>query len=118
MQIYRGEIWSVRWTGYAEKARPALVVQSVKYLKSQSDIMALVTSDESGDRDLRIPICANSETGLEHDSFVCLDKIMAIPLDNLGEKIGEVSDEFMDELDIKLIRVLGIGKGSEWDDER
>ena len=31
MQINRGEIWSVAWTNFARKPRPALVIQAEEY---------------------------------------------------------------------------------------
>jgi len=31
MKINRGEIWSVAWTGFAGKPRPALVIQAEEY---------------------------------------------------------------------------------------
>jgi mRNA-degrading endonuclease toxin of MazEF toxin-antitoxin module len=66
MRINRGEIWSVAWTGQAQKPRPA------------------------------------------EDSFICLDKLMAIPLANLGKCHGKVADEVMKEVNARLIKILGI----------
>jgi mRNA interferase MazF len=80
MQINRGEIWSVLWTGLAGKPRPALVVQSEKYRLTDTDILALITSADNGQAELRLPIKADVENGLMQDSFICLDKLMAVHL--------------------------------------
>jgi mRNA interferase MazF len=108
ININRGEIWSVLWTGLAGKPRPALVIQSEKYLLSQTDILALITTADGVQGELRLPIMADENNGLMSDGFICLDKLMAIPIDNLGERFGKVADETMREVDARLIKILGI----------
>jgi mRNA interferase MazF len=108
IDINRGEIWSVMWTGLAGKPRPALVIQSEKYLLSNTDILALITSTDGVQNELRLQIRADENNGLLEDSFICLDKLMAIPLNNLGECCGRVSDETMREIDARLVKILGI----------
>jgi mRNA interferase MazF len=108
IEAKRGEIWSVMWTGLARKPRPALVIQSEKYLLSQTDILALITTTDAIRNELRLPISADDVNGLLDDSFICLDKLMAIPLDHLGERYGKVSDEILQEIDVRLIKILGI----------
>ena len=110
MEIKRGEIWSVLWTGLASKARPALVIQAEEYRTTQTDILALVTSEENPNEYLRIPIKADENNGLENDSFICLDKLMAIPIEKIGQKCGVVSAEIMKEVDEHLIKILGLDK--------
>ncbi|MDR0501206.1 MAG: type II toxin-antitoxin system PemK/MazF family toxin [Coriobacteriales bacterium] len=108
MLVSRGEVWSVLWTGLAGKPRPALIIQSEEYLFSNTDILALITTTESDLGVLRLPIHADEFNGLEKDSFICLDKLMAIPLTNLGRCYGRVSDDVMREVDSRLIKILGI----------
>jgi len=110
MEIKRGEVWSVLWTGLASKPRPALVVQSEQFRTTDTDILALITSQENGSEYLRIPIKADAMNGLRSDSFICLDKLMAIPISNLGERFGVVSAEIMRKVDEHLIRILGLEK--------
>jgi mRNA interferase MazF len=110
MEIKRGEIWSVLWTGLASKPRPALVVQSEKFRTTDTDILALITSQENDSEYLRIPIKADDKNGLKNDSFICLDKLMAIPIGKIGEKFGVVSSEVMREVDEHLIKILGLDK--------
>jgi mRNA interferase MazF len=106
--VKRGEIWTVSWTGLAGKPRPALVIQSEEYSNTDTDILALVTSDESMFTELRLELRASAENGLDHDSFVCLDKLMAIPFRNIGKKLGKVEQSFMYTVDKHLIKLLGI----------
>ena len=113
MQIKRGEIWSVLWTGLAGKPRPALVIQSEKYLLTETDILALITTADGAAGELRLSIEATEDNGLLQNSFICLDKLMAIPLSNLGERYGCVSDEIMLEVDDRLIKILGIGESRQ-----
>jgi mRNA interferase MazF len=111
MEIKRGEIWSVLWTGLSSKPRPALVIQSEKFRTTDTDILALITSQENSSEYLRIPVKAEAENGLLNDSFICLDKLMAIPISNLGKKFGVVSAEIMREVDAHLIKILGLENG-------
>jgi mRNA interferase MazF len=106
--INRGEIWSVLWTGLAGKPRPALVIQSEEYRLTQTDILALITSSDDVAGELRLPVKADDKNGLLVDSYICLDKLMAIPLDNLGKCYGKVSDEILQEIDVRLVKILGI----------
>jgi len=110
MEIKRGEIWSVLWTGLASKPRPALVIQSEEFRTTETDILALITSEENPSVYLRIPIKADDKNGLRNDSFICLDKLMAIPIEKLGQKFGVVSADVMKEVDKHLIKILGLDK--------
>jgi mRNA interferase MazF len=51
---------------------------------------------------------ADERNGLLHDSFICLDKLMAIPLANIGKRLGAVSPEVLHEINKRLIKILGI----------
>jgi len=111
MRINRGEIWSVAWTGLARKPRPALVIQAEKYRLTETDILALITTTENDVSAVRLPIRADESNGLQEDSFICLDKLMAIPLANLGKCYGKVSDDVMQEVNARLKKILGIDEG-------
>ena len=108
MRINRGEIWSVAWTGHARKPRPALVIQAEEYRLTETDILALITTTENEPNAVRLLVKADEINGLQEDSFICLDKLMAIPLANLGKCYGKVSDEVMREVNARLKKILGI----------
>jgi mRNA interferase MazF len=109
MKISRGEIWSVAWTSFARKPRPALVIQAEEYRLTETDILALITTTENEASALRIPIKTDENNGLQQDCFICLYKLMAIPLANLGKCYGKISDDVMQEVNARLIKILGIG---------
>ncbi|GAP72788.1 type II toxin-antitoxin system PemK/MazF family toxin [Candidatus Symbiothrix dinenymphae] len=106
--IKRGEIWTVRWTGLVSKPRSALVIQSEKYLQTSTGILALITSENAPFPDVRLLVAADEYNGLLHDSYICLDKLMAIPLTNIDKRLGLVSPEILHEIDMKLTKILGI----------
>jgi mRNA interferase MazF len=108
MAINKGEIWTVQWTGLASKARPALVIQVAKYQTTDTEIMALITSFDGANSDLRVKVAATKTTGLENDSYICIDKLMAIPISKLGDKIGSVSQSTMKEVNQKLKLILDL----------
>jgi mRNA interferase MazF len=112
--IKRGEIWTVRWTGLASKPRPALVIQSEAYLQTSTDILALITSEDASPGSLlRLAVTADEHNGLLHDSYICLDKLMAIPLANIDKRLGAASLEILHEIDARLIKILGIEVGGK-----
>jgi len=86
------------------------VIQSEKFRTTDTDILALITSEKNENEYLRIMIKADDKSGLAEDSFICLDKLMAIPINKLGAKFGVASAETMREVDEHLIKILGLDK--------
>ena len=104
----RGELWIGAEAGYASKPRPALIVQSDRYSDDESVVTCLVTSfatDASG-TDYRVALPKSDANGLRVDSFVMLDKIVAIPRKKLVKRIGVVEPEKMDDIYKHLIDFL------------
>jgi mRNA interferase MazF len=104
----RGEIWIGAESGYASKPRPALIIQSDRYSQDESVVTCLVTShttDNSG-LDYRVALPKSKGNGLHADSFIMLDKIVAIPRHKLVKRIGVVEREKMDEVYARLTDFL------------
>jgi len=104
----RGELWIGADSGYATKPRPALVIQSDRYSEDESVVTCLVTShmtDASGS-DYRVTLPKSEANGLKVDSFVMLDKVVAIPRQKLVKRIGIVESEKMDEIYSRLVDFL------------
>ena len=104
----RGELWIGAETGYASKPRPALIVQSDRYRDDESVVTCLVTShatDGSGDP-YRVALPKSDGNGLRVDSFVMMDKIVAIPRQRLVKQIGVVEPSKMTEIYLRLIDFL------------
>jgi mRNA interferase MazF len=106
--MLRGELWIGAESGYASKPRPALIIQSDRYSEDESVVTCLVTShgtDASGS-DYRVAISTSDANGLKVDSFVMLDKIVAIPRQKLVKRIGAVDPEKMNEIYSRLMDFL------------
>ena len=104
----RGELWVGAEAGYASKPRPALIVQSDRYCDDESVVTCLVTShstDSSGSA-YRVILPRTDANGLKTDSFVMLDKIVAIPRQKLVKRIGVIDPEKMDEIYTQLVDFL------------
>jgi mRNA interferase MazF len=104
----RGELWIGAESGYASKPRPALIIQSDRYSRDESVVICLVTSHATDDTgaDYRVALPRSKTNGLKVDSFVMLDKAVAIPRHKLGKRIGVVEPKKMDEIYSRLIDFL------------
>jgi mRNA interferase MazF len=103
----RGEIVIVRDRGrYTGKPRPALIVQSDAFPSTGSVVVCLITSDPVAAPMVRIPI---TDVGLEQESFIMVDKIIAIDRAQLGQSVGEAADATMLAVSRALAVFLAIG---------
>ncbi|MDR1473913.1 MAG: type II toxin-antitoxin system PemK/MazF family toxin [Lactobacillales bacterium] len=103
----RGEIWTLRNSNYASKARPVVIIQSDKYL-FDSVILSLFTSYKSENIVTRLKIKPTDKNGLNKTSYVMTDKIISFNKKLLNEKIGELLSEEMKLLSEKLKQILDI----------
>ena len=104
----RGEIWTLRDTGYASKARPVIVVQDESVATFDSIILCLLTTYDSRDVKTRVAIEPSEANGLEKRSFAMTDKIVTVDKNLLGEKIGTVSSQDLLHISFQLARILGL----------
>jgi mRNA interferase MazF len=105
--VKRGDLVTVALQGSHGKPRPALIVQTDRTGPSSHVAVLLLTSE---DRDIplaRVPIEADSETGLEHRSFAMLDRITTAPREKIGRLIGQAGDATMLEISRALAVFLG-----------
>lgn len=103
----RGEIWTLRDTGYASKARPVVIVQS-DAIVFDSVALCLFTTFDSADIPTRVRVEPSRENGLAKTSYVMTDKVASVDKKMLGEKIGKLDSKTMQEVSKKLALVLGI----------
>jgi mRNA interferase MazF len=106
----RGEIWTLRDDGYASKARPVVIVQTDPGGFFDSVILCLVTTFESSHIPTRVHITANEVNGLKKDSYIMTEKLITIDKNELGEKIGNLTDEQMRLISSQLAKLLEIHK--------
>jgi mRNA interferase MazF len=104
----RGEVRVLRSDGYAGKARPAVIVQSDKLDTFGSVVLCLFTTFESTHVPTRVSIVADKTNGLTKNSFVMTEKLVTVPRDEVGKKVGILTSGDMQLISQKLRAVLGI----------
>lgn len=104
----RGEIWTIRASGYASKPRPVVIVQSDSVTRFDSVITCLLTSYDSSDIATRVRVEPDAGNGLNKTSYVMTDKIVTVERGLLGEHIGIMPGDIMSQVDEQLMTVLGL----------
>jgi mRNA interferase MazF len=106
----RGEIWTVSGgPGYAEKPRPALIVQSDLLPETQSVLTCGLTSHRGATLMSRPPVKPDSGNGIREASEVMIDKMTAVHRSQLGKRIGALGPEDMTRVEQAMLLVLGFG---------
>jgi len=106
----RGDFILVAMSGDFGKPRPALVIQSDKFLSdSFSSISVLLISSNLVDAPLlRITVEPDSINGLEKTSQIMVDKPMTVLRSKIGGKIGTADKKTMKAVDAAVPIFLGI----------
>lgn len=104
----RGEIWTGAGAGLASKPRPVLVLQDDRFDATSSVTVCLIISSALDVPLLRVPIPADTATGLDQASWVMLDKITTLRRSNLRERIGHLEREYLVEVERGLLVFLGL----------
>lgn len=104
----RGDIVTVAAPGDYGKPRPAVVIQSDWLAHTDSVLVALMTSAVFEAPIYRLRVDATPETGLKVASQVMVEKILAMPRDKCGSKIGRLDDARLIALNHMLSVVIGI----------
>lgn len=104
----RGEVWTVLADGYASKPRPVIIIQSDDVTEFQSVITCLLTTYESTNIATRVRIEPSSGNGLNRTSWAMTDKIVTVSRSTLGEKVGVLEQDTMNEISRQISIVLGL----------
>jgi mRNA interferase MazF len=105
----RGEIWTVSGGGdYADKPRPAVIVQDDIFPDTASITVCLVTTDTTETPLFRLPVEPSESNGLRATSHLMADKITTVSKSKLGHRIGHLSDGDILRLNRALVVFLGI----------
>ncbi len=106
----RGDVVLIREPGTpAGKARPCVVIQRNSTLDGASKItVCAFTSDIRGLATSRPFVLPTSGNGLKKPSQVEVDWIYTHPITFVGERIGELDDVMMDNVDTALRRWLDL----------
>lgn len=105
----RGDIVTVAGGVYATKPRPALLVQDDRFDATDSLTVCPFTSTKIDAPLLRVPVTADGENGLDHDSFLMVDKMTTVRRSNAGIVIGRLEATTLVEFERRLLVFLGFG---------
>lgn len=105
----RGDLVVVVLPGRYGKPRPALVVQHDAFEALASVTLLPLTSDLRGLPLVRVSVDPGEETGLRVASEVQIDKVMTVPREKIGPRLGALDEGTMQRVDEALVRFLGLG---------
>ena len=92
------------------KPRPALIVQSDRFISLPSVVLCPLTSAlQDIPIFLRLTVEPNPENGLVERSQVAIDKIAVLPIEKIGKVIGRADDGLMERVTLALADFLEIG---------
>lgn len=104
----RGEVWTqAGGPDYAGKPRPALIVQSDLLTETGSIVTCLFTTHSTKAIPSRVAFAATADNGLFEDSDLMADKVMAIPRNKLGRRLGSIGPADLARVEHALLLVLG-----------
>jgi len=108
-RIKRGDIVTVAAKGhYSGKPRPALVLQSDLFSAIGSVTICLLTTEILDAPLFRLAIEPSASNGVQQVSQIMIDKIVTVPQDTLGPRIGSLDRDLLVRVDRSLAVFLGI----------
>ena len=108
--MQRGEVWTLRDTGYASKARPVIVIQDEAAGVFDSIILCLLTTFDSENIPTRVLIEPDEANGLYKASYAMTDKIVTVDKALLGEHTGLSAQGTYNVSPSRLPRSSGLGR--------
>jgi mRNA interferase MazF len=109
--MQRGDIVTVAAPGAYGKPRPAVVIQGdiLNQANSRSTIVALMTSTIVDAPLLRLTVRPAPGNGLKKISQVQANRILTLPTEKTGQRIGQLADTEITALNRMLAIVIGLG---------
>ncbi len=104
----RGELVAVALQGDHGKPRPALVIQSDRFLDTATTTILMVTSTLVNAPLIRLTVEPAPENGLRATSQIMIDKAMTVRTEKLGGALGHLDDTAMLEVNRALALFLGV----------
>ena len=95
---------------YAQKPRPALIIQDDLFEASESVTVLPLTSHLTDAPILRLTVEPGQLTGLELVSQIMVDKLTTVRRASLGRRIGRVDAKTMVAVEQSLAVFLGLGR--------
>lgn len=107
----RGDIVVVATgTGYGSKPRPAIVVQSDIFDATFSITVCLATSNPLEAAAMRLKVEASPTNGLLTSSWLMVDKLITVPRNKIGKRVGTLAAEDITRLNSALVIFLGLDR--------
>lgn len=108
MKLKRGDVVICVSPGNYGKPRPAVVIQSDFFSEHQSCSLLPLTGELYPAGLFRVGIEPTPENGLDKASQVMVDKITSIAVARIKQKIGRLSGEQMEKIEVALTVWLGL----------
>jgi mRNA interferase MazF len=105
----RGDVVTVAGGVYANKPRPALIVQDDRFDATDSLTVCPFTSTEVDAPLLRVPVIADELNGLDQDSYLMVDKMTTVRRNNLHSVVGRIAPTTLVEFERRVLVFLGFG---------
>lgn len=106
----RGELWTVSGGTYAQKPRPALIIQDDLFAESESVTLLPLTTHLTDAPLLRLTVDPGPLIGLQTISQIMVDKLTTVRRANLGQRIGRIDSETMVAVEQSLAVFLGLAR--------
>jgi len=109
--VKRGEIWTMAGgPGYANKPRPAVIIQDDCFPETLSIAVCPLTSQPTEAPILRVLVEPSPENGLRETSRLMVDKVTTVPKSRLGQCIGCLADDDLLRLNRSMLVFLGLAR--------
>jgi len=107
--LKRGDIVLAVVRGDYGKPRPAVVVQSDLFNATHASLVLCLFTTELFDAPLfRLTVSPSSSNGLQEESQIMVDKVLAVPKGRIREYIGTLEEETLVRLNRSLALMLGL----------
>ena len=103
-ELRRGTVLTVASPGvYSGKPRPAVVVQADRWLQAHPSItLCPLTSTLMEAPLVRIAVQPSPRNGLRKISQLMVDKLFTVPIQAIGEVVGQLEPQALVDLDLAL----------------
>lgn len=104
LALRRGTVVTVASPGvYSGKPRPAVVVQADRWLQAHPSVTLCPLTSTLMDAPLvRIAVAPTERNGLRKASQLMVDKLFTVPIQAVGELVGQLELQALIELDLAL----------------
>lgn len=105
----RGDLVTVAAKGhYSGKPRPALIIQADLLAELQSVSICLLSSEMIEAPLIRLTVEPSAGNGLTSRCQIAIDKLVTVPREKIGGRIGSLDQETMVRVDRSLALLVGI----------